>query len=225
MNEKNTNNEILLSNIRELCKKNNITVAYLEKVKGMGAGTISKWNKASPTFDNIVSVAQYFKVSIDQLSGYSVNDDEIVRPGEDTLKVIGYLKNRTISNGDDHVFWKDYKESREVDMLISELPCMKLEKGDMSRLYYACDGEAFFLLEVIYSLNDCYDYETQLRLYIVPKANRLLPVLECSSKTALQELYIAVVKQLEIIEIQREAEEEVRIQRDRILKEYSSQNE
>ena len=69
------NNEVLLSNIRDLCKKSNITVAGLEKKMGMGAGTISRWNKANPSFDKIVAIAKFFKVSIDFLSGYTVETD------------------------------------------------------------------------------------------------------------------------------------------------------
>lgn len=218
------NNEVLVSNIRELCKKNNITVAHLEKLMSMGAGTISKWNKASPSFDSIMSIARYFKISIDHLSGYTVDGDTEGKLDERTLKVIDYLKKMTIGNEDEYSFWRNYKEDKEVDMLISDLPCMKTDNAEMSRLFYACDGKVYFLLEVVYSLNDYYDYETQIRLYLVPKNSRPLPVLECSDKAALQDLYIAVVRRLEVLELQMEAKAEIQMQRERILEEYNSQN-
>lgn len=219
------NNEILLSNIKELCRKNNITVTYLEKVIGMGAGTISRWNKASPSFDKIVSIARYFKISIDQLAGYSVEPDIENRPDEKVLKVIDYLKQRTVRNEDGYSFWRDYKEDREIDMLISELPCMRTDDEDISRLLYACDGKVYFLLEVVYFLNGHYDYETQIRLYLAPKDKEPYPILQCSQKQALQELYITAAKQLENLQIQREAKAEVQTQIERILEEYEGQNE
>ncbi len=219
------NNEILLSNIKELCRKNNITVTYLEKVIGMGAGTISRWNKASPSFDKIVSIARYFKISIDQLAGYSVEPDIENKPDEKVLKVIDYLKQRTVRNEDGYSFWRDYKEDREIDMLISELPCMRTDDEDISRLLYACDGKVYFLLEVVYFLNGHYDYETQIRLYLAPKDKEPYPILQCSQKQALQELYITAAKQLENLQIQREAKAEVQTQIERILEEYEGQNE
>lgn len=219
------NNEILLSNIRELCKKNNITVAHLEKVMGMGAGTISRWNKASPSFDKIVSIAKYFKISIDQLAGYTVNEGTTEKPDEKIMKVIDYLRQKTIKDEVGYSFWRDYREDKEINMLISQLPSMKIDNTEMSKLLYACDGKVYFLLEVVYLLNDYYDYETQIRLYLVPKDKEPYPMLQCSNKMVLQDLYIAAVKQLEIVQVQREAKEEVDLQIERILEEYESQHE
>ncbi len=219
------NNEVLLSNIRELCKKNNITVAHLEKLMGMGAGTISRWNKASPSFDKIVSIARYFQISIDQLAGYTVDGKAAAKPNEKILKVIDYLRKKTIEDGTGDSFWHDYKQGREIDMLIAELPCMKAENKEMCKLLYAYDGKVYFLLEVIYLLNDSYDYETQIRLYLVPKDKDPYPILQCSDKMDLQGLYIAAARQLEIVQMQREAKEEVDLQIERILEEYGSINE
>lgn len=219
------NNEILLSNIRELCKKNNITVAHLEKLMNMGAGTISRWNKASPSFDKIVAIAKYFKISIDQLAGYTVDERTAEKPDEKTLKVIDYLRQKTIGDEVGYSFWRDYKEDSEINMLISELPCMKADNKEMCKLLYACDGKVYFLIEVVYLLNDYYDYETQIRLYLVPKDKEPYPMLQCSDKIALQDLYIAAVKQLEIVQVQRGAKEEVALQIERILEEYESQNQ
>ncbi len=219
------NNEVLLSNIRELCKKNNITVAHLEKLMSMGAGTISRWNKASPSFDKIVAIARHFQMSIDQLAGYTVDEKVTAKPDEKILKVIDYLRQKTIEGEVGYSFWRDYKQEREIDMLISELPCMKVDNKEMWKLLYACDGKVYFLLEVIYSLNDHYDYETQIRLYLVPKDKDPYPILQCSDKMALQALYIAAARQLEIVQVQREAKEEVGLQIERILEEYGSINE
>lgn len=60
---------MLCENVKELCRKNNITFAQLERELGFGNGTIRKWAGASPSVDRLEKVADYFKVSTDQLLG------------------------------------------------------------------------------------------------------------------------------------------------------------
>lgn len=217
-------NDILLSKIRELCKKNNITVAYLEKRMGMGAGTISRWNKANPSFDKIISIAKYFKVSIDYLAGYDVDHDASMNLDENTLKIIDYLLEMTIKVEENESFWHDYKVDQKVEFLISDLPSMNRDNEDMNKLLYASDEIGYYLLEVVYLLNEFYDYKTQIRLYLVSDES-LIPVLECGNKDALQSLWIAAIKRLEKIEVQKAAIEKVQLQREKILKKYNSQSE
>lgn len=217
------NNEVLLSNIRDLCKKNNITVTYLEKLMGMGAGTISRWNKASPSFDKIMSIAEYFKISIDKLAGYTVAEDSVSVPDEKTSKIIDYLLQMTTKNETGYSFWQDYKKNKQIELLVSDLPSMEPDKSDMSRLFYAGDETGFFLLEAVYILNNQYDYETEIRLYLVPD-ELTLPVLESSCKSALQDLYIAVVRRLEFMENRKEAQKKAQTQREKILEKYSVQD-
>lgn len=218
------NNEVLLSRIRELCKKNNITIANLEKRMRMGTGTISRWNKANPSFDKIVSIAQYFKVSIDYLAGYDVDYDASMNLDEDTLKIIDYLLEMTTQVEGDESFWHDYKADKHVEFLASDLPSMSKDNEDMSKLLYARDEIGSYLLEVVYLLNEFYDYKTQIRLYLVSDES-LIPILECGNKDALQSLWIAAIKRLEMLEVQQDAMERVKIQRDKIIKKYDSQNE
>lgn len=64
-------NKTLIDNIRKLCDKNNIKITNLEKELGFGAGIISRWgNDADPSLSKIIQVADYFKVSLDDI----VND-------------------------------------------------------------------------------------------------------------------------------------------------------
>jgi hypothetical protein len=39
----------------------------LERILGFGNGTIHRWSKASPTIENIKTVADYFGINIDYL--------------------------------------------------------------------------------------------------------------------------------------------------------------
>lgn len=53
--------------IKELCKKNNISVRQLEKQLGLSTGSVSKWEKSIPRADTLLKVANYFNVSIHYL--------------------------------------------------------------------------------------------------------------------------------------------------------------
>lgn len=51
--------------IKELCKKNKISMNALEKNLGLGVGYISKIGKSTPNSTNIKKIADYFNVSVD----------------------------------------------------------------------------------------------------------------------------------------------------------------
>ena len=55
--------------IKDLAVKKKISVAELERTLGFGNGSISKWNKQSPSVDKLNKVADYFDVSVDYLLG------------------------------------------------------------------------------------------------------------------------------------------------------------
>lgn len=200
-------NEILLSNIRELCKKNNITVADLEKNLGIGAGTISRWNKANPTFDKITAIAKYFKVSIDELSGYRKESDRQKKISEETMQIIDYLTKKTMEAEENRSFWQDYKNRPDdVEFVVDGLPSVNLDANpnvvpEMSKLFYAYDEIENYLLEIFYSVDKNYDCETNIRLYLVAEELEK-PDLECDDKQALQQLYIAVANKLKAMKTQ-----------------------
>ncbi|SCL87906.1 helix-turn-helix domain-containing protein [Sporanaerobacter sp. PP17-6a] len=53
--------------IKKLCKKNHISIYRLEKDLGISTGSISKWGKSIPRADTLLKVANYFKISIEEL--------------------------------------------------------------------------------------------------------------------------------------------------------------
>ncbi len=55
----------------DLCNEKKISISQLERELGFGTSTINKWKKSTPNLKQIVFVANYFKVSIDYLSGES----------------------------------------------------------------------------------------------------------------------------------------------------------
>lgn len=58
---------MLYDKIKEVCKEKGLSVAFVEKEAKLSNGTISKWNKSSPTVDNLQAVAKVLKVKVDKL--------------------------------------------------------------------------------------------------------------------------------------------------------------
>lgn len=58
----------LADRIRRLCKQNGLSLTKLEAVLRFGNGTIGRWKTASPTYDKLKAVADYFGVSVEYLT-------------------------------------------------------------------------------------------------------------------------------------------------------------
>lgn len=61
----------LRDRIKELANQRKVSIAELERALGFGNGSISKWNKQSPSTEKLKQVADYFQVSLDYLVGRS----------------------------------------------------------------------------------------------------------------------------------------------------------
>ena len=213
-------NETLLSKIKDLCKNKSITIVALEKHLGIGAGTISRWNKATPYFDKIEAIADYFQVSIDELSGHAINLNNS-KINKTTQMIIDFLLIE--SNAETtHEFWHDYKKCLgEVNLLVNDMQSMN---SDMNRLFYACNEDGYYLLEVIYDMNKNFDYITNLRLYLAPD-EKTIPVLECDCNSALKNLYINIMNTEQELEDKKRSAAKVQLQREQILKKYMDLNQ
>ena len=62
---------MLYQNIVVLCKGKGISISKLEKETGLGNGTVVRWEKSSPSVENVKKVADYFQVSVDYLISQS----------------------------------------------------------------------------------------------------------------------------------------------------------
>lgn len=58
---------MLYKNIVALCKGKGINISKLEREIGLGNGTIGRWERVSPSLENVRKVADFFGVSIDSL--------------------------------------------------------------------------------------------------------------------------------------------------------------
>ena len=62
---------MLYQNIVVLCKGKGISISKLEKETGLGNGTVGRWEKSSPSVENVKKVADYFNVSVDYIISQS----------------------------------------------------------------------------------------------------------------------------------------------------------
>ncbi|WP_410495184.1 helix-turn-helix domain-containing protein [Cellulosilyticum sp. ST5] len=79
----------LVEKIQELCRRNTTTQSSLERELNFGKGTISKWDKSSPSADKLQKVADYFHVTTDYLLGREDNKTELsARNKKDIAKTL-----------------------------------------------------------------------------------------------------------------------------------------
>lgn len=83
----------LRDRIKELANQRKVSVAELERALGFGNGSISKWNKQSPSTEKLKQVADYFQVSLDYLVGrsddkYDLSPQEKIDIGVEAEKML-----------------------------------------------------------------------------------------------------------------------------------------
>lgn len=92
----------MINSIRELCKKNNITITKLEEELKFSQGLISRWKDKTPSLDKIVDIADYFHISLDEVVGYNQNiNDEFLQ----------VLYNETNNK---HIEWLPYERIQKM---------------------------------------------------------------------------------------------------------------
>ncbi|OXS26375.1 MAG: hypothetical protein BI182_08230 [Acetobacterium sp. MES1] len=64
---------MLVDKIRVLANAKGYSLTTLEKELGFGNGTITRWNKSSPSSEKLCKVADFFGVTIDHLLGRDEN--------------------------------------------------------------------------------------------------------------------------------------------------------
>lgn len=112
------NNEKMIENIRKLCKSANISSSKLEESLGFSQGLISRWKDKTPSLDKIVSIADYFDVSIDELIGRNRSIIE-----DDNTPFIRFLIEMTNSKT---LIWKYTKDMYTINKsykFIADIDC------------------------------------------------------------------------------------------------------
>lgn len=58
---------MIYDKIKQLCKEKHLSVSAVERLAGLGNGTISKWNSVSPAVVNVLKVADVLDCTMDEL--------------------------------------------------------------------------------------------------------------------------------------------------------------
>lgn len=82
--------EVMLHNrIKQLCSRDGITITELERMLGIGNGTIHNWDTKNPTLGKVIMVAKHFGVGVD----YLLSDEDL--PSKETMEIATRLDGYT----------------------------------------------------------------------------------------------------------------------------------
>lgn len=166
----------LIDNIRNLCKKNKVSISKLESDLFLSPGLISRWNKNTPSLDKVADIADYFGVSIDELIGRSNNFSNDNNLGRFLL----LLYQQSIYAETD---W----EILNPQSMPKELSNVTLPKNFTDNLYgcyYTSYQNGFFILAARHTS----DGVLKLALYILPDIYSRFECV-CSDTERLKQLY------------------------------------
>lgn len=72
----------MVDEIKQLCKERGTTIAAVERICGLGNGTIRKWDTFSPSFARVAKVAEFFGVDPSALYGTEQTKNDPADEGE-----------------------------------------------------------------------------------------------------------------------------------------------
>lgn len=58
---------VIFDKIKSICDEKKISISALERMAGLGNGTISGWNESSPRLDKITAVANALNIPLTDL--------------------------------------------------------------------------------------------------------------------------------------------------------------
>ena len=162
-------NEMLVNNIRKICKNKKILISQMEIDLGFSPGLISRWSrtKTSPSFDKVVSVMQYLDITYEELTGEgkitSVNfsSDSKERRSGSKNSTYEIILEKTM-NG--QMQWK--RTGDQLPIGISPLDDIFTDWHlyDIHKYYFTVIGQSLFMLIIEYNSKTCQLYEA---LYVI----------------------------------------------------------
>ena len=159
------NNEQLVNTIKSLCKEHNISITKLEETLGMSQGLISRWNKSDPSLSKIIDIADYFKISLDELTRYrsTINDKFIqkllTQTASENLKWYNY-------NNKDNTP-KQYRSTIDICNFFSQDNTTEYFDEHIQLSYYTCINNGYISIFVLYK-DDNIKTPDDLKLFIQP---------------------------------------------------------
>lgn len=127
--------------LKSVIKEKNTTFSDVEKAVGFGRGTIGKWKKSSPSYENIMKVINYLKVDL-----YYLMQDELKFSKENSIQI----KNKERSNKDSfnnsnntYNISNSFNEIKSDEKMIIELLLKKFLKNNSNSIL--SDKEEYIL--------------------------------------------------------------------------------
>lgn len=162
------NNEQIVNSIKALCQERNITITKLEETLGMSQGLISRWNKSDPSLSKIIDIANYFKVSLDEIVGNNNNNNVFLNA----------LTQKTTLN---LMQWNSYSP-KNTSMLFSNMTINDFRPKDLyptfeeeEIIFYSYYNDSIIILYSLYNKFKLYT-PLNLTLYIIPtKKSKAVP--------------------------------------------------
>lgn len=179
------NNEILVKNIKKLCKDNNVSISTLERDLFISPGLISRWarTKTTPALDSILDIANYFQISIDALIGTA---NEAVNSDKTINRLLITLYNKT---KDAEIEWQIFNPYHaENHANTAKIAAMLNDAG--TDCFYCNVNRGSFILTIEHS-----DKKENLSLYVLADENSF-PELKCTNAEKLYNLYSYLLKRL-----------------------------
>lgn len=180
------NNEILIKNIKELCKNKDIKISQLESDLKFGAGLISRWAKSDPSLSKIIDVADYFNVSLDEIVGRNMQssnglDDEL-------------LTSLTLLTLQEVIHWDSIDDP--FDEIANGIPyedAFSLYSGEEIEIYKATYKSSYIFLVSQYDLERGMIENLDISLYIQPDETSN-PVSQKNDSNSMEEFWVEIRK-------------------------------
>ncbi|MBD5534583.1 MAG: helix-turn-helix transcriptional regulator [Lachnospiraceae bacterium] len=183
------NNEQIVTSIRLLCQEHNITITKLEETLGMSQGLISRWNKSDPSLSKVIDIANYFKVSLDEVTGYKniVNDKFI---GKLLFQTTNEILKWHIYNNDENDP-KQYFEPLNDYGFLSQEDANDYFRNHTELSYYTQINNGYVSIYCYYEYDNI-KTPINIKLFIQPNKNTSL-ILQDYTKEQLLPLWLKIL--------------------------------
>lgn len=183
------NNEQIVNSIKTLCQEHNITITKLEETLGMSQGLISRWNKSDPSLSKIIDIANYFKVSLDEVTGYNniINDKFISKLLSQTTNEI--LKWQVYNNNAEEP--KQYFEPIDKYNFLCQEDANDYFNSHTELSYYTNINNGYISIYCYYEYDNI-KTPIDIKLFIQPNKNASL-ILQDYTKDQLLPLWLKIL--------------------------------
>ncbi len=184
------NNEQIVNTIKSICKEHDITITKLEETLGMSQGLISRWNKSDPSLSKIIDIANYFNISLDELTGYknTINDK--------------FIEKLILETSNQNLIWHKYTNNETVPKQYSNPYFEQIDFLDQNdaREYFECHVELSYFSKIrngyisiyCYYENDNIKNPSEIKLFIQPTDNASL-IFQDYTKEQLISLWLKII--------------------------------